>query len=170
MYLAYILMLPLQLTTFSCSRKSNIELKCFVSNRINFIQLYTNYKRLQKAQKQLHLQIQTWPETSMCMPVCSATETSWKIEILLMAQDMIYCLEREYQRLWSDCTDATGWSAPFLFACNMRQSSFEVDLFKYTGFQLRVCTPKKVSYFSTETYVVGTQKNRLNETYAKTER
>ena len=30
--------------------------------------------------------------------------------------------------------------------------------------QLRVRTPKIFSYFSTETYVVGTQKNRLNET------
>ena len=30
--------------------------------------------------------------------------------------------------------------------------------------QIRVCTGKLFSYFSPETYVVGTQKNRLNET------
>ena len=38
---------------------------------------------------------------------------------------------------------------------------------KCTGLKLRVCTPpkkKKKKKFSTKTYVVGTQKNRLNET------
>ena len=29
------------------------------------------------------------------------------------------------------------------------------------GLWLRVCTKKLISYFSTKTYVVGTQKNRL---------
>ena len=33
-----------------------------------------------------------------------------------------------------------------------------------TGLQIRVRTGKLFSYFSTKTYVVGTQKNRLNET------
>ena len=32
------------------------------------------------------------------------------------------------------------------------------------GLQIRVRTGKSFSYFSTKTYVVGTQKNRLNET------
>ena len=32
------------------------------------------------------------------------------------------------------------------------------------GFLLRVCNKNYFSYSSTETYVVGTQKNRLNET------
>ena len=32
------------------------------------------------------------------------------------------------------------------------------------GPQIRVCNEKLFSYFSTKTYVVGTQKNRLNET------
>ena len=32
------------------------------------------------------------------------------------------------------------------------------------GLQIRVCNKKKNSYFSTKTYVVDTQKNRLNET------
>ena len=33
-----------------------------------------------------------------------------------------------------------------------------------TGLQIRVCTLKLISYFSSQAYVVGTQKNRLNET------
>ena len=32
------------------------------------------------------------------------------------------------------------------------------------AFKLRVRTRKKLSYFSTETYIVGTQKNPLDET------
>ena len=32
-----------------------------------------------------------------------------------------------------------------------------------TGLELRVCNRKIISYFSTKTYVVYTQKNRLNE-------
>ena len=32
------------------------------------------------------------------------------------------------------------------------------------GLKLRVCKENLFSYFSTKTYVVGTQKNRLNET------
>ena len=32
------------------------------------------------------------------------------------------------------------------------------------GLQLRVRNEKLISYFSARTYVVGTQKNRLNET------
>ena len=35
---------------------------------------------------------------------------------------------------------------------------------RMSGLQLRVRTGKIISYFSTKTYVVGTQKNRLNET------
>ena len=34
----------------------------------------------------------------------------------------------------------------------------------FSGSELRVCDKKYFSYFSTKTYVVGTQKNRLNET------
>ena len=33
-----------------------------------------------------------------------------------------------------------------------------------SGLQIIVCTGKLFSYFSTKTYVVGTQKNRLDET------
>ena len=33
-----------------------------------------------------------------------------------------------------------------------------------TGPQIKVCNRKLFSYFSTKTYVVGTQKNPLNET------
>ena len=33
-----------------------------------------------------------------------------------------------------------------------------------TGLQLRVRNENLIFYFSTKTYVVGTQKNRLNET------
>ena len=32
------------------------------------------------------------------------------------------------------------------------------------GLQIRVCIGKLFSFFSSKTYVVGTQKNRLNET------
>ena len=34
----------------------------------------------------------------------------------------------------------------------------------YAGLQIRVCTENYFSSFSTKTYVVGTRKNRLNET------
>ena len=34
----------------------------------------------------------------------------------------------------------------------------------YSGLQIRVCIGKLFSLFSSKTYVVGTQKNRLNET------
>ena len=34
---------------------------------------------------------------------------------------------------------------------------------KVTGLKVRVCKWKLFSYFSTQTYVVGTQKNHLNE-------
>ena len=34
----------------------------------------------------------------------------------------------------------------------------------YQGLQIRVCIEKYFLYFSSKTYVVGTQKNRLNET------
>ena len=33
-----------------------------------------------------------------------------------------------------------------------------------SGFQIRVCIEKLFFLFSSKTYVVGTQKNRLNET------
>ena len=33
-----------------------------------------------------------------------------------------------------------------------------------SGFQIRVCTRNYIPHFSTKTYVMGTQKNRLNET------
>ena len=34
----------------------------------------------------------------------------------------------------------------------------------YPGLQIRVCNGKLLLYFSSKTYVVGTLKNRLNET------
>ena len=40
---------------------------------------------------------------------------------------------------------------------------FDLKVILETGLQIRVCTGKLFSYFSTKTYVVGTQKNRLNE-------
>ena len=38
------------------------------------------------------------------------------------------------------------------------------DMSLITGLQIRVCTGNYFLYFSSKTYVVGTQKNRLNET------
>ena len=39
-----------------------------------------------------------------------------------------------------------------------------LDQYVASGFQLRAPTKNIFSYFSTKTYVVGTQKTRLNET------
>ena len=39
--------------------------------------------------------------------------------------------------------------------------SLKIDI---SGPKLRVCNRKIICYFSTKTYVVGTQKNHLNET------
>ena len=39
----------------------------------------------------------------------------------------------------------------------------KITVFREAVLQIRVCTGKLFSYFSTKTYVVGAQKNRLNE-------
>ena len=53
-------------------------------------------------------------------PVSSATETSWKIEILLIASiDMIMSNEQITKVLIRLC-GCTGWSAPLLFAVHQR--------------------------------------------------
>ena len=53
-------------------------------------------------------------------PVSSATETSWKIEILLVPSiDMIMSNEQITKALIRLC-GCTGWSAPLLFAIHQR--------------------------------------------------
>ena len=37
---------------------------------------------------------------------CSATETSWSLEILNLASVVLYYLSSEQQMCWSDCADA----------------------------------------------------------------
>ena len=48
---------------------------------------------------------------------------------------------------------------------NLTKKFYENDqMGKYQAPQIRVCNFKLFSYFSTKTYVMSTQKNRLNET------
>ena len=51
------------------------------------------------------------------------------------------------------------------FQQNLQALYLFLNLQRYatTGLKLRFCTKNKFSYFLTKTYVVGTQKNRLNE-------
>ena len=52
----------------------------------------------------------------------------------------------------------------WLSCINVRQAEPEVfNIFQGTSLQIRVCTGKLFSLFLIQTYVVGTQKNRLNE-------
>ena len=46
----------------------------------------------------------------------------------------------------------------------LKELLHSLTLAVWTGLQLRVRTKKLFYYFSTKTYVVDTQKNRLNET------
>ena len=59
-----------------------------------------------------------------------------------------------------------------LFICNRKKNEIQIcsnkhetGLVYHTGIQIRVCILKSIfSYFSTKTYVVGTQRNCLSET------
>ena len=56
--------------------------------------------------------------------------------------------------------DKTNICVPSLDSDQHRQTQISI----HSGSQIRVCKRFFSSYFSTKTYVVGTQKNRLNET------
>ena len=55
----------------------------------------------------------------------------------------------------------------FIFCSfSVTKAAFLADyLYTLSGLQTRVRNQKLFSYFATKTYVVGTQKNRLNETF-----
>ena len=63
-------------------------------------------------------------------------------------------------------TVLTGHTANFscLVHAMTHTSYFGMNSVLLSGLQIRECTRKLFSYFSTKIYVVGTQKKRLNET------
>ena len=74
----------------------------------------------------------------------------------------------EYASQLKDIEDALGESVGDSWDMTLDPISLQVILYAiltiYAGLQIRVCTGKLFSYFSAKKCVVGTQKNRLNET------
>ena len=52
-------------------------------------------------------------------PICSDTETRWKIKIMHEASLDILLSNKQITKTLIRLRGCTGWSAPLLFACNM---------------------------------------------------
>ena len=101
-------------------------------------------------------------------------------DLLPLSAKVVYLYEKIVESLiwaWAVCLGMFGRQLEFkilehlplcVFCCQILQVFFVSFLqisHDYAGLQIRVCIgKKKFLYFSFKTYVVGTEKNRLNET------